>query len=93
MKISQLFYPLCAIVMMGGIVASCTDARRARTAATWSDKPANVTCYSYAAGGPLYQGRSSGKVTYDDGGRVSFVDAATGRYTTVEGECLIVYAK
>ena len=37
--------------------------------------------------------RFEGKVEYDEGGRISFVDAANGRYTTVEGECRIVYSK
>ena len=31
------------------------------------------------------------KVEYDEGGRVSFVDAANGRYTTIEGDCRVVY--
>ena len=26
------------------------------------------------------------------GGRIAFVDAANGRYTTVDGECRVVYA-
>jgi len=68
--------------------SACTDSKRARNDATWTDRPADVTCWSY--GTQTYSGRSTGKVEYDDG-RLSFVDAATGRYTTIDGECRVVY--
>ncbi len=69
--------------------SACTDSRRARNATTWGDKPADITCWTY--GTQTYAGRSTGKVEYDDGGRVSFVDAANGRYMTIEGDCRVVY--
>ncbi len=68
--------------------SACTDSKRARNDATWADRPADVTCWSY--GTQTYAGRSTGKVEYDEG-RISFVDAATGRYTTIDGECRVVY--
>ena len=80
------------ILLAAGVALSagaCTDSKRARNAATWGDKPADITCWTY--GTENFRGRSTGKVEYDDGGRVSFVDAANGRYTTVEGECRVVY--
>ena len=32
-----------------------------------------------------------GKVEYDDGGRISFVDSATKRYMTIDGDCRVMY--
>ena len=69
--------------------SACTDSKRARNATTWGDQPADITCWTY--GTQNYAGRSTGKVEYDDGGRLSFVDAANGRYTTIEGDCRVVY--
>jgi len=70
--------------------AACTESRRARNDATFSDRPADITCWTY--GVETFKGRSTGKVEYNDGGRIAFVDAANGRYTTVDGECRVVYA-
>lgn len=81
-----------AIVALSGLVlaaGACTDSKRASQAATWGDQAADITCWSY--GEQTYSGRSTGKVEYDEGGRVSFVDAANGRYTTIEGDCRMVY--
>lgn len=74
-----------------GVLAStaCTESKRARNDATWSDLPADITCWTY--GTEVFKGRSTGKVSYNDGGRISFVDAANGRYTTIDGECRVVY--
>jgi len=69
---------------------ACTEAKRARNAATFSDQPADITCWTY--GTQTFSGRSTGKVEYNDGGRIAFVDAANGRYTTIDGECRVVYA-
>jgi hypothetical protein len=80
---------LTLFAVAGALASSaCTDSKRARNDATWTDRPADVTCWSY--GTQTYAGRSTGKVEYDDG-RLSFVDAATGRYTTIDGECRVVY--
>lgn len=68
--------------------AGCTDSLRARNDATFTDRPADITCWSY--GTQTYQGRSTGKVSNREG-RVAFVDAANGRYTVVDGECRLVY--
>jgi hypothetical protein len=80
-----------AIVVSTVAVGGCTDSKRAGREATWGDKPADIVCWSY--GTQTFAGRSTGKVEYDEGGRISFVDAANGRYTTVEGECRVVYSK
>ena len=77
-----------AVVLIGA--AACTESGRARNDATFSDKPADITCWSY--GTQTFQGRSTGKVSNREG-RVSFVDAATGRYTVLDGECRLVYDK
>ena len=72
-------------------LAGCTDADTALNAATYTDKPAAITCYAY--GTLTFNGTSTGKVIYDEGGRLTFVDAANGRLTTIEGECRVVYAR
>lgn len=69
--------------------AGCTEARRERAGTTFSDKPADITCWSY--GQQIYQGRSTGKIDGRSEGRVGFVDAANGRYTTIDGDCLVIY--
>ena len=82
---------LIAAVVAAIALSGCawTEAGRARQAATFSDKDADITCWSY--GTETFSGRSTGKVSYEDGGRVSFVDAGNGRYTSLEGDCRIVY--
>jgi hypothetical protein len=80
---------LVIIALAALSVAACTDSKRASRAATWGDQPADITCWTY--GTENFNGRSTGKVEYDEGGRVSFVDAANGRYTTIEGDCRVVY--
>ncbi len=86
MKTAMMVIGLGAAAALSG----CTDSGRARNDATFSDKPADITCWSY--GTQTYQGRSTGKVSNREG-RVSFVDAATGRYTVVDGECKLVYVR
>lgn len=78
----------CLIIAASG-AASCTESKRARNGATWGDQPAEITCWTY--GVENFTGRSTGKVEYDDGGRISFVDASNNRYTTVDGDCRVVY--
>jgi len=68
-----------------------TDSEKASRDAYYSDKPAAVTCYAY--GTLTFEGTSTGKIIYDEGGRLTFVDAANGRLTTIEGECRVVYAR
>ncbi len=80
------------ILLLAGLAVAttaCTESKRARNAATWGDKPADITCWTY--GTQTFSGRSTGKVEYSDEGRLAFVDAANGRYTTVDGECRVVY--
>ena len=80
-----------ALLLLTVAMGACTDSKVASRQATWGDKPADIVCWTY--GTQNFSGRSTGKVEYDEGGRISFVDAANGRYTTVEGECRVVYAK
>lgn len=80
-----------SILLATVATSACTDSKRASREATWGDKPADIVCWTY--GSQNFSGRSTGKVEYDEGGRISFVDAANGRYTTVEGECRVVYSK
>lgn len=82
---------LALVIGVAAVAVACTDSKRARNAATWGDQPADITCWTY--GTETFSGRSTGKVEYDDGGRVSFVDAANDRYTTIDGECRVVYLK
>lgn len=82
------------LILIAGVAvlaSACTESKRARNAATFGDQPADITCWSY--GVQTYSGRSTGKVEHSDGGRVAFVDAANGRYTTVDGDCRVVYLK
>ena len=83
------FQSKTVLLALAVLAAGCTEARRERTGTTLSDKPADITCWSY--GQQIYQGRSTGKVDGRSEGRVGFVDAANNRYTTVDGHCLIVY--
>ena len=87
MRTSSLI--LIALVAIPALSA-CTDSRRARNDVKWSDRPADITCWTY--GTQNFAGRSTGKVEYDEGGRISFVDAANSRFTTLEGDCRVVYA-
>ncbi|WGM30431.1 hypothetical protein [Brevundimonas sp. NIBR11] len=80
---------LVLIAWVGIAATACTESKRARNAATWGDKPADITCWTY--GTETFSGRSTGKVEYSDEGRLAFVDASNGRYTTVDGECRVVY--
>ena len=80
------------LILIAGLAvtaAACTESKRARNAATWGDKPADITCWTY--GTETFSGRSTGKVENSDEGRLAFVDAANGRYTTVDGDCRVVY--
>jgi hypothetical protein len=82
------------LVLVAGLTvatSACTESKRARNAATWGDRPADITCWTY--GTQTFSGRSTGKVEYNDGGRIAFVDAASGRYTTIDGECRVVYMR
>ena len=81
---------IAAGLMLAAGLSGCTESRRARDAATFKDKPADIACWSY--GTPVFEGRSTGKV-HDNEGKIAFVDAATGRYTVIYGECRLVYAK
>jgi hypothetical protein len=71
------------------LAGACTDSKRERTATTFTDRPADITCWSF--GQETFSGRSTGKVSHAEEGFVGFVDAANGRYTTINGDCRVVY--
>lgn len=66
-----------------------TDTQKAANAAYWNDKPADIQCQTY--GVITYEGRSTGKIEYDEGGRLGFVDQKSNRYVIIEGECRVFY--
>lgn len=82
--------PVLTCLALAVLVSGCTDSRKAQRDVKWGDRPADITCWTY--GTQNFAGRSTGKVEYDEGGRLSFVDAANGRFTTIEGDCRVVYA-
>jgi len=71
------------------LTGACSDVRRERNAARYSDRPADITCWSLGA--EVFSGRSTGRVSQDDGGFIGFVDAANGRYTVIHANCRVVY--
>lgn len=73
---------------LGLTATACTESKRERNATTFGDRPADITCWSF--GNEIFNGRSTGKVTREDG-MLGFVDAASGRYTTLNGECRVIY--
>ncbi len=80
---------LIAAVSASVLLAGCyrNDTERAVNKANWDDsKNWHVTCVGY--GGLMYDGNSRGPVTYDDTGRVSFIDAKSGKMVKSEGECV-----
>lgn len=81
-----------ALVAVSVMASGCTffrDTDNAQREAQWVDKPASITCHHF--GTVIYDGRSKGKVNYEDGGRLSFVDAKTSGLVNVEGECIVRY--
>lgn len=79
---------LALILAASAVTAGCTEGRRARQETKFSDRPADITCWSFGA--EIYQGASTGTVEQSEG-LISFVDAATGRFTRISGDCRIVY--
>ena len=57
-----------------------------RTAQYDNNKNWHVSCSGYT--GPMYDGNSRGPVEYDETGRISFIDAQTGKLVKSEGECI-----
>jgi len=83
------FMTSVAIAAVAASAAACTESKRANQAATFGDQAADITCWTY--GTQIFSGRSTGKVEYATSGRISFVDASNERFTTIEGDCRIVY--
>ena len=79
---------LSLVIGLTAVVAGCTEGRRVRQETKFVDRPADVTCWSY--GTEIYNGRSTGTVEQEEG-LISFVDAETGRYTRISGNCRVVY--
>jgi hypothetical protein len=83
------FMTSVAIAAVAASAAACTESKRANQAATFGDQAADITCWTY--GTQIFSGRSTGKVEYATSGRISFVDASNERFTTIEGDCRVVY--
>lgn len=84
---------LAIALLLGPALSACsvTEAGRAQKDAYYGDKPADIICWTY--GERNFEGASTGKVIYDEGGRLTFVDAANGRLTNIEGDCRVVYRR
>lgn len=78
------------LTTLGGCMM--TDAEVASREAYYNDKPAHITCTGYASG-VMVDTDTTGKVSFEEGGRISFVDAKTGGFVTTEGECVVRYAR
>jgi len=73
----------CALLVLG-----CTDAERAKLGGLGNK--ATVDCYS--GGKLIYHGRSTGKVSPEDGGAGYFLkDSARGKLVEVSGQCIVEY--
>lgn len=77
-----------ALLALGGCITR--ESQREQIEVRRQDRGAAIDCWAY--GQPTYSGISTGAITYDEGGRLSFIDAASGRLTVLEGECRVVYA-
>lgn len=79
----------CAAVAVAG--CAITEADKAQRDRRYTDSPATLSCYDY--GMTVFEGRSKGKPQRSDTGEGSwsFVDAATGKLTTVEANCMVIY--
>jgi hypothetical protein len=74
-----------------GFLGACSDVEQAQNDVTYSDRPAYVKCTTIG-GSPMYEGWTSGRVIYDDGGRLTFTDGSSKRLITTEGECIVRYS-
>lgn len=71
-------------------LSACSDVNNKSNQVTYLDIPARITCTGLATG-VMFDGYSSGRVTYEEGGRLKFVDAKTGGLVITEGECIVRY--
>lgn len=78
-----------AVLITALALPACTESERAKNEAKFNDRAAEITCWTH--GTEIYTGKSTGKVEYNDDRRISFVDAANKRYTTITGDCRVVY--
>jgi hypothetical protein len=83
MKKLLLFSLACAI---GLAISACTATDRAQM-----DRPASIVCHDYA--GVIFNGRSVGKPQRSDTGEGmwEFVNATNGKFTQIEGNCVVAY--
>lgn len=78
-----------AAALIALALSGCSETYRARVERQFTDKPSTIKCLHF--GEVLYEGRTKGKVEADENGRITFVEAATGRLVAVEGECVVIY--
>lgn len=84
------------LMLLAAVALSLTgcmrsDTQKAQRDARWNDKPAHISCNGYT--GPMVDTDTTGRIEYDDGGRITFVDAKTHRLVKTEGECVVTYAR
>lgn len=80
---------LVGCIALAAAASACTETERAQTGILMSDREARITCREY--GEIMFDGRSTGKVVYDETGRINFINAATGGLEVLEGECRVSY--
>lgn len=80
-------------IMLGMALTACgfTETDRAQKSRAFTDTPATLICHDY--GGVVFSGRSKGKPQRSDTGEGmwEFVNAQTGKFTQVEGNCVVAY--
>jgi hypothetical protein len=80
-------FRISAVIVLA-LLASCTDAQKGKLSAL--STKATVDCWS----GPvhMYHGRSTGKVSPEDGGGGYFLkDSARAKLVEVSGSCVVEY--
>lgn len=84
---------LAMAVLLGSALSACgiTETDRAQKSRAFSDTPATLVCHDF--GIEVFNGRSKGKPQRSDTGEGmwEFVNAATGQFTQVEGNCTVAY--
>jgi len=79
------FVLVISALALSGCARNQTSA--AVRSAQWDNtKNWHVTCQGYS--GVMYDGNTRGPVEYDETGRVSFIDAVSGKLVKSEGECV-----
>lgn len=81
-------FAVYGLIVLGLATSACTDSKRASMNSKFTDQAADITCWSF--GTEIFSGRSTGRVSRSEGA-ITFVDAANGRLTSIQGDCRMVY--